>query len=280
MKRIKTVVGRFSFVAFLLLGPVCALPAALTRLDVSYYSDYGVRVSLGDETEAVFASALTASYLPGARKGAESAPLPPGYPASFIGFSLDPRGAPTPATYWEPEALPSSNGNDSDDDHSPRWNPGGIYRAANLYNAYVGEVNTSTVAGRFAGAALQLAIWDVLYGDAQAVNHRNSNFFVNDAHGSQSQLVFAANAILASAANNVNPNAAATFWDEELGPSGRHPLGKDQGLLGPGFTTAGFVPEASGWLPATGATAGLALLGNRLRARKKATVGANLRPQE
>jgi hypothetical protein len=271
MKRIKIVVGRFTFGALLCLGPLCPLHAALTRLEVSSYNDYAVRVSLGDQTEKVYASVLTASYLPGPRNGADSAPLPAGYPASFTAFSLDLPSDLVSKSYWEQESLPSGNADRSQEHQSPLWNPGGIYRAASLYDAYVGEVNTSTAAGRLAGAALQLAIWDVLYGDALAVNHPGSGFYVNDAHGheSQSQLVFAANAMLASAANSINLNAQATFWDAVLGPNGRGPLPDNQDLLGPGITSTGVVPEASAWLAAAGAVAGLTLLRNSRWGRNK-----------
>ncbi|HWW00005.1 MAG TPA: hypothetical protein VNZ64_09955 [Candidatus Acidoferrum sp.] len=268
MMRIKAAAGRFALGTLLFLGPQFPVNAALTRLDVSSYPDYAVDIRIDGQSERVYASALTVSYLPGASGGAKSTPLPAGNPSSFTAFSLDIGDDLVSKAYWEPGTLPASNGNERHDHDSPQWVPGGIFRAASLYDEYAGEVNTSTSAGRLAGAALQLAIWDVLYGDAQAVNHRGSEFYVRDRDGSESQLVSAANAMLSSAANFMNLGAAATVWNAELGPNGRRPLPDDQDLIGPNITI-GAVPEASVWFAATGAVACLCVLGNWRGERNK-----------
>ena len=269
MIRIEAAARRLVLFGLVWAGAHLPLHAGVTRLDVSYYNDYAVELSVGHHNETVYASALTASYIPGAPHGAQSTPLPPGYPASFTTFSLDIRYDLVSEAYWQPGALPSSNANGAHDHRLPLWKPGGIYRAASLYDAFVGDVNTATAAGRLEGAALQLAIWDVLYGDGKAVDHRGSGFYIRDPDGSESQLVFAANAILASSANNVDLDADATFWNAVLGPNGRRPLADNQDLIGPGIDPVGAVPEASAWFAGTAAAAGLCLLGNRRLSKRK-----------
>ena len=237
------------------LASIVSVQAALTRLDVTYCTDYSVDVSLGHHSETVYASAITASYMPGSHNGSQSDPLL-GY-CSFTAFSLDLRYDLISESYWQSEALPANNDNAPPEHQSPVWNPGGIYRAASLYDAYVGQVNSSTAEGRLAGAALQLAIWDVLYGDAKAVNHDDSGFFIGTGKSggrSESELVLEANAMLASAANTENPNSRDIFWDAVLGPNGRQPLSHNQDLLGPAFPTS-VVPEPSTCLAAGGAMA-------------------------
>lgn len=236
------------------LAPIVG-QAALTQLDITYCADYSVDVSISHHSETVYASALTASYMPGARNGPQSDPLPG--PSSFTAFSLDVRYHLISESYWQSETLPANNDNPPPEHQSPAWKPGGIYRAASLYDAYVGQVNSSTAEGRLTGAALQLAIWDVLYGDAKAVNHDDSGFFIETGKGggrSESELVLAANAMLASAANVENPNSRDTFWDAVLGPNGRQPLSHNQDLLGPTFSTS-VVPESSTVYAAGGAMA-------------------------
>jgi hypothetical protein len=269
MSRIEAAVGRLGVGVLLYLGQQFPLHGALTRLDVSYYTDYAVNIRVDGQNDRVYASALTASYLPGARGGAKSTPLRAGNLSSFTAFSLDIGDDLVSKGYWEPGTLQGGNEDGRHDHDSPQWVPGGIYRAASLYDAYVGEVNSYTSAGKLAGAALQLAIWDVLYGDGEALNHRRSGFYVSDRHGSESQLIFAANAMLSSAANFVNLGADATFWDSELGPNGRRPLCDNPDLIGPGMITMGAVPEASGWFAATGAVAGLYALSAWSAERKK-----------
>lgn len=248
--------------AFLLLTAIFTVTAqaALTRLEVSYYTDYAVNVSFDHRTETVYASALTASFVPGARNGPASAPLPAGY-SPFTAFSLDIGDDLKSKSYWQAGALPSIDPDPSRGHQEPQWAPGGIYRAASLYEAYSGQVNSSTPDGKLAGAALQLAIWDVLYGDGRAVNHAGSGFFVGGKGEheeseleKESQLVFAANAMLASAANSIDLAARETFWEAVLGPNGRQPMDGNQDLLGPVFFSS-VVPEPSTFLAAGGTLA-------------------------
>lgn len=252
--------GRWAFYTLFWFGLVTGAQAALTRLDISYYTDYAVDVRVGNHNEKVYASALTASYMPGAHGGAESAPLPAGYPSGFTAFCLDIRYDLAPESYWQPGPLPGNNANGSHDHVLPLWEPGGIYRAAGLYEAYAGDVNASTSAGKLAGAALQLAIWDVLYGDGLAVNHRHSGFYVEGKF--ESELVFAANAMLASPANSLDFDTHELFWDAVLGPNGRRPLTHNQDLLGPALLVTG-VPEASTCIAGGAALGYLLVMGRR-----------------
>src|SRR5208283_4993978 len=89
-----------------------------------------------------------------------------------------------------------------------------LNRAANLYNAYVNTVNFSSQRGEINGGALQLAIWDVLYGNNMTSVGDSSSLFYATAVGSESAAAIAqANAFLDSSANNPNSVHQTTFWE-------------------------------------------------------------------
>jgi len=262
--RSEAAVGSFFCSCCLLFLPIFPTRAALTRLEISYYKDYAVDVRIGNHNERVYASALTASYLSGTPGGAYSTPLSAGSSGSFTAFGLDIVDDLVSKAYWDPGNLPATDPDGTHGRRSPLWASGGIYRAAGLYDAYAGQVSVSTPEGRLAGAALQLAIWDVLYGDGQAVNHRGSGFFVTNRGDSESKLVLAANGMLASSANYLDLDADETFWDAELAPDGRHSLLHNQDLFGPAIRSSS-VPEPSTYFAALAGMAYLSALTRRQR---------------
>jgi len=136
---------------------------------------------------------------------------------------------------------------------------GGLQSAASLYNAYVGNVgalnggvftgggsiNGTFYSGAQWSAALQLAIWQTLYGKSFSDSGVDSTVTSLEAQ------------ILASSYNFPNPNITGTFWDAS------NPVA-NQDLIGPELET-GFAPE-----PATyGAFAGFGMLVIFLRSQRR-----------
>jgi len=101
-----------------------------------------------------------------------------------------------------------------------RVNPEGLLRVASLYEHFAPGISYAhgRWTGKEEGAALQLAIWDVLYGDGTAVNNSRSAFYVS---GADLLLVARANQMLSSNANQAQPNPNVTFWNEL--PPGHNP---------------------------------------------------------
>src|SRR5262249_49825490 len=135
-------------------------------------------------------------------------PLPAGTGNPFYTFCMDISADIIPSDWWQSGAFPSG-----DNRNGIPWTPGGVYRAASLYNHYVGEVSFDTSGGKQAGAALQLAIWNVLYGSAVSDNNWDISAQTFGASGYGFQVVQAdsgvvalANQMLNSSANKVDLN--------------------------------------------------------------------------
>ena len=183
--------------------------ANTTQLSVGYdnSSDYYVHINytLNGQSDSAYAvdTAFNVSYVSGQ-------PLPNGYTSPFTSFCMY-IGADLIANNWT--AVPFSTVNTAQLGYSAT----GLDRAANLYNAYANQVNFSSASGELAGGALQLAIWDVLYGsDLGRVDDQGSAFYVNTSLGNGGQIgsaISLANQFLGSSANNPNPYYQSTFFE-------------------------------------------------------------------
>ena len=218
----KTTKKLFVCLAALSAAGTCATSnAALCALDLQSYRDYGVLIQVHDlGFVATAATAFQATHVGGD-------PLPAGYPSTFTAFCLDVRYRLAEPAYWQPGNFPPVN-----EGTPPVWESGGIFRAASLYNAFAPSVDFGTAAGRLQGAALQLAIWEVLYETAG-----NYSLTLNNGDGfslllGSSTLRALAESMLASPANVVNTDLVSTFWDAKLNGNGQV-VDRNQDLIGP-----------------------------------------------
>jgi hypothetical protein len=218
---------------------------------VGYYSLQGAAGSLGSASgQYAPLTALQATY-----KGGTA--LPYANAQSFYTFCVDIGPELIVSGVWQAESLPTGpNGN------AIAYISGGIQRAANLYNAYVGQVNIFTPQGELAGAALQMAIWNDLYDGDNTVSGG-----VFEVHGGNPAPVVAlANTFLNSNYNVDNPNLTSTFW-EAIDPVA------NQDLLGPPSFSSNpqvvtIVPEPGIYAAAAGVCAvlGFFVIGRKQKA--------------
>ncbi len=225
----------------------------LINIDTAYQGTIAVAGAPGPlgTGEGVYLTAFQATY-----NGGDALPFPT--PNPFITFCIDilpdlqNNNNGTYSGSWTAGTFPlqgNQNGNTL-----PYVN-GGIQRAASLYNHYVGDASIGSgggdgmYSGQQYGAALQLAIWSVLYGNSFS------------ASGVDSQITTLEGAILGSQYNFADPNLTSTFWNA-TDPS------NNQDLIGPQMQT-GSVPEPATYAAATSACALLGLLGIR---RKQAHI--------
>lgn len=235
-----------SGVVVVLLVESCA-SAQTTQLQVGYNlnSDYIVDLHGGGYTGgAVYDTAFNVSYQGGQ-------PLPNGYSSPFVSFCMFINADLVPNSSWLAAPFSSVNIN-----QLGYFDATSLNRAANLYNAYVGTVNSagfSSAGGQLYGGALQLAIWDVLYSnDPNHVDDAAASFYVTSGGNTGSQnAISLADAWLQSAANSPLPFYQSTFWESTDGSGNLDPTA-NQDLIGPQMST-GFVPE-----PGTFAAAGMA----------------------
>jgi len=236
-----------------LASTVVSTRAALCNLSINYDTSYTAQIHYGANAgtaETVYDTAFNATVVGGD-------PLPAGTPdPSFYTFCLDISANLIPNAWWNSEAFPAGNNG-----NNIPWATDGIYRAASLYNAYVNQVTFNSGTGKEEGAALQLAIWDVLYGAAggdgtwnvtqQTSSGAGNAFYVSQADPS---VVVLANSMLNSANNRASDSLQYNFW--EATDSSGHPI-ENQDLISPPLPppTAGFVPESG-----TGAAGVIAVL--------------------
>lgn len=237
----KTLKGRCGRLAAVVVGLAAAgsMQAGLSLLDIAYYNNYPVTVH--EATKGNVSTLATAFQA--TRTGGD--PLPAAHSNPFTTFCIDLRYELAEPAKWLSGSFPNPNGGTP-----PIWQVDGIYRAASLYNTYAGGVNFTTVAGKEEGAALQLAIWEVLYEPAANGFNVNSGAGFYVVSGANTTIKNRANALLGSAANQVDYNLTTTFWDAKTKANG-DPLLNNQDLIGPFMA----VPE-----PGTFVAAALVLL--------------------
>lgn len=222
----------------------CTSQAGLSQFDVSSYNSYGMTVIANGVSHSTHATALVAD-----RIGGDTLPAPTTDP--FVTFCLDINEGLADG-WWKSGAF---------SDVSLTGNGGtrltdGLFRAASLYRQYSSGI--LSVAGNGSGytwqdtqkgAALQLAIWEVLYQPYNAsdstghggydVNSGGSYGFqvANGSKDSSNQAVRdLANQYLWSSYNRVDPSLTTTFWNA-VNANGTTRCSQD--LIGP----AAAVPE-------------------------------------
>jgi hypothetical protein len=234
----------------------------------TYYTGYitvtpgvqgGVSGTVGINNEDVYLTAFQATYAGGN-------PLPYPTPDPFITFCVD--ILPDLVNWnngiyssWTPETFSAASPSPNGSGQTIPYVNGGLTTAANLYNAFVGNIGVLNN-GRFTGggtinntyysgeqwsAAVQLAIWRALYG---------SSF---SATGVDPTVATLESDILGSTYNVANPNLTSTFWNA-TNPS------DNQDLIGPQMQT-GFVPESGAY--GVLASAGLLVVVLRTQLRRK-----------
>jgi hypothetical protein len=221
----------------------CSANAALSQLQITDDTTYtGTITGGGANNRNVFLTAFLARQIGGD-------PLPSGTSNPFYTFCLDPAPTLIPSDWWKSETFANAGAG-----NTVPYQPGGIQRAASLYNAYVGGVSFSTVAGKRQGAALQLAIWNVLFDSNPKVLGGGTGFQVA---GANSAVTTLANQMLASAFNFANPNLTSTFWDAT--DANGNPI-FNQDLIGP---QTAVVPEPGTYGAMASAVGYLCVLGLR-----------------
>ena len=231
-----------------------ALAADTTQLHVGYnlgnYAGYNANdyiVDLhGPYNGEVYDTAFSVSYVSGQ-------PLPDTYSYTdpFTSFCMNAEADLVPDADWKAIAF-SSIGAAQMAQMGYSSGTSGLNRAVNLYNAYVSTVNFNSQAGEINGGALQLAIWNVLYGsDSTSVSDPSSTFYATTVGRESAAAIAEANAFLDSPYNNPNQNYLTTFW-EATDASGNPTLASNQSLIGLDPPDV-VVPE-----PGTGAAAGAA----------------------
>ena len=234
--------------------------AGLSYLKISYYTDFGATVYAQGYGHNTSVTAFAADLDGGA-------PLPVPHSDPFVTFCLDINNY-LANGWWQSGGFADTPLNN---DSSPAdRQESGLYRAASLYAAYAGGI--MNVGGSFAaqtgtsydgiytarekGAALQLAIWEVLYekSGSYSINENGSVANADEFYVSSVALDIRnlANTMLASAANNEDLSIASTFWNA-VKPDGTYRSSQD--LIGPMAGTSIAVPE-----PATMIAGALLLL--------------------
>jgi hypothetical protein len=209
--------------------------AALSKVHLDSYNNFEVKVDFaaqsGDLAQLeVAATALNVRYQSGALLPANNSP--------FIAFSLSVPDRLSHSEYWDSASF-GSGSNEGGQPGAPWFNPDGIFRVASLYEHYAGDVSFADHhwTGKQEGAALQLAIWDVLYGDGNTVNNPHSAFYISKG---DPLLIAMANQILSASANWADPELKVSFWSSVGRTESEHGRFDAVDFIGP-FT--GAVPE-------------------------------------
>ena len=207
------------------IGAGQAVQGGITQLSIGYDTDYAVDMSVQGYSVHGYATAFSASRVSGD-------PLPAGHTDPFITFCLDINQG-LDNGYWKSGGF-SDTGLTSQSGPTTRQ-ANSLFRAANLYRTFGPGANTSTTPGKFEGAALALAIWEVLYETAGSYDV-NSGVGFSVTTG-DTAVRTRANVMLATA-SSINFSLTTTFWNAT------DALGNTRGsqdLIGPMVG----VPEAS-----------------------------------
>ena len=199
-------------IAICCLGSLAATnvgQAGLSQLDIGYYTDYSFDVSVqGIVHNGAIASAFSATLT-----GGEA--LPNGHPNPFTTFCVDF----DPTLYAGNGWWKSGNFNDvalTQDTGVPvRQGVAGLQYAEELYSTYVGGIPAGgwTSAQKQEGAALQLAIWEVLYElpGTGAFNVLSGTGFISNTANSITTRANQMLSILSFGSPNTSLNT--TFWN-------------------------------------------------------------------
>lgn len=198
--------------------------AGMTQIDVSWYGDYSARLVAQGYNHLTSASAIKAQ-----RVGGDEAPT--GHSNPFVTFCLDVNNV-TADGWWAFGSM--------DDTLLTAQSPGAqrqeesLYRVANLYSQFssgILDVGNNMWVGKKQGAALQLAIWEVLYenpSNGYSLNQEaGSGFYVTEVDEEVRGL---ANLYLSSAWTQADKTLATTFWNA-ANEDGSHRASQD--LIGP-----------------------------------------------
>lgn len=243
--------------------------ASLSYLDISYYGDYGVTVVAQNYQHATLATAFSADRLSGSRNNAgqvgtgagfvTSEPLPVNHSDPFVTFCLDINTI-LQDGWWQSGSfsdVPSVGtvGNPNNPTGPAIRNVGALQIVANLYANYAGGIlpvggwGAASTAQKLEGAALQLAIWEVLYDTTGTGIHNGYNVYQDGvaANNSSEFYLKAGSTAVGDRANQmlaaygvVDPNLGTTFWNAVYN-DGTYRSSQD--LIGPNGPTGVVVPE-------------------------------------
>lgn len=191
--------------------------AALSNFKVGYYYDYTANVVAQGNTHYTYATAFSVDW----QNVSGSQPLPPNHTDPFVSFCLD-INVNIANGWWSSggfSSVPLITDLPADRQEA------GLYRAASLYRHYAPGILSASGNGsgftwnnKQAGAALQLAIWEVLYekgGLGYSIDQNNAipnanEFYVSSVNAGVRSL---ANTMLSSTWNIEDHNLETTFWN-------------------------------------------------------------------
>lgn len=227
--------------------------AGISKLDISQpYGVWNMNVTAADYTDGNPSRTVFAGV------GAFKAQLFDGdylpHENPFVSFCLDINFNLSDPQWWQSSSFASATDNGGVNRVS-----GSLTLAATLYNNNVSSVDTST-GGKEYGAALQLAIWEVLYeGEGTWDVSAGTGFKVNS--GLTSNIKVKANNMLIGL--TADPSITHTFWNAVELKDGQYVSAGNQDLIGP-------VPEPSTYVAA--ALLGIPVLVNGIRSYRKRRV--------
>jgi hypothetical protein len=226
----------------LAMGVQSTLQAGMSYFNVGYYGNYAATVVAQGQSHSTYATAFSIDW----QNVVNSDPLPPNHTDPFVSFCLD-VNAYMSKGWWRSGGFSDVPLN-ADSMGADRQELG-LYRAASLYMHYAPGILSVAGDGRGyiwtdaqRGAALQLAIWEVLYEttgvfsiDRAGAVGNPDEFYVSSVDGGVRSL---ANQMLASQWNFVDLSLETTFWNA-VNADGTARSSQD--LIGP----ISAVPEAS-----------------------------------
>ena len=208
----------YSLLAIGMLFMASAQAALITQFNVNYYSDYTVSMVAQGYSHYNYVGAFSA-----VRTGGDA--LPSNYSNPFVTFCLDINNT-LANGYWTAQNFAEVQSSTSGAiRHSDRLDD-----VARLYNTYsTGILNSDgSWANKQDGAALQLALWEVLYENTENYNVRTGNGFYVVGSGNSS-VMDRANYMLNSL-DNLTASSEGTFWNASYADGSSR---NSQDLIGP-----------------------------------------------
>lgn len=223
----------------LLLGAAISAHAGVSNLTVGWYTDFKGTVVAQGSSSTAYITAISADW----QNIPNSAPLPPNHSDPFITFCLD-FNANLASGWWKSGGFADNSLNTQSTPATRQADS--LFRAANLYATYAPGVigafsSTSSTArnlARVEGAALQLAIWEVLYepnpGNVNSAYNVLTESSANSgfrSSGVNPMVTTRANQMLTTA-STANFNLETTFWNAVTDATGTTSR-SSQDLIGP-----------------------------------------------